>query len=169
MASSVCKSLWCLISTMTQRGESSHLFSLTCSVVLWAGRNPTNKYHLYVCGVLTVPQPHWACPGSRPVYPPCPHYSGSRLLTWEPSEAGPGLHAPPRSKLLRFRHSGSSQRCRLSWACVLCPSQIRAAQVMRCLARAIAETYRLPAARLCRCAPAHLLRQMLTIQTPKKF
>ena len=47
----------------------------------------------------------------------------SRLLRWEPSEAGLGLHAPPRSKPRRLRHSGSPQRCRLSWACVLCPSQ----------------------------------------------
>ena len=52
------------------------------------------------------------------------HCSGSRLLHWEPSEAGSGLHAPPRSKPLRLRHSGSPQRCRLGWACVLCPSQV---------------------------------------------
>ena len=31
-------------------------------------------------------------------------------LCWGLSEAGPGLHAPPRSKPLRFRHSGSPQR-----------------------------------------------------------
>ena len=72
------------------------------------------------------------------------HSSRSRLLFWEPSEAGPGLHAPPRSKPLRFRHSGSPQRRRLHWACVLCPSQVRAAQVMRCLASTITERYRLP-------------------------
>ena len=95
-------------------------------------------------GVCSVPQPHWACPCSRRMYPPCPHCSGSRLLHREPSEAGPGLHAPPRSKPLRFRHWGSPQRRRLSWACVLCPSQVRAAQVMRCLASAVAATYRLP-------------------------
>ena len=41
------------------------------------------------------------------------HSSGSRLLRCEPSEASPGLHAPPQSKLLRLRHSGSPQRCRL--------------------------------------------------------
>ena len=52
-----------------------------------------------------------------------------------------GLHAPPRSKPLRFRHSGSPQRCRLGWACVLCPSQVRAAQVMRCLVSVVAATY----------------------------
>ena len=65
--------------------------------------------------------------------------------------AGPGLLAPPRSKPLRFRHSGSPQRRILGWACVLCPSQVRAAQVMRCLASVIAVTYRLPAAQLSRC------------------
>ena len=63
----------------------------------------------------------------------------------------------------------SSEAQTLGWACVLCPSQNRAAQVMRCLVCAIAATYHLPAARLSRCAPAHLLRQMLTVQTPKKF
>ena len=38
----------------------------------------------------------------------------------ELSEAGPGLHALPRSTLLRFRFLGTPQRHRLSWACVLC-------------------------------------------------
>ena len=83
--------------------------------------------------------------------PPCPRCSGSRLLRWESSEAGPGLPALPRSKPLRFRHSDSPQRRRLGWACVLCPSQVQAAQVMRCLVSAIAATYRLPAAQLSRC------------------
>ena len=35
--------------------------------------------------------------------------------------AGPGLHALPRSKPLRFRFSGTPQRHRLSWACVFVP------------------------------------------------
>ena len=30
------------------------------------------------------------------------HSSGSRLLRWEPSEAGPRMHAPPQSKPLRL-------------------------------------------------------------------
>ena len=51
--------------------------------------------------------------------------------------AGPGLHALPRSKPLRFRFSGTPQRCRFCWACVLCPSPVRAAQVTRCLASAL--------------------------------
>ena len=37
------------------------------------------------------------------------HRSGSKLLCQEPSEASPGLHAPPRSKPLRLRHSGSPE------------------------------------------------------------
>ena len=113
----------------------AHLFSRA----VW--REGCCKQHWHV---LTVSQPHWACPCSQHVCPPCPHCSGSRLLCQEPSEAGPGLHAPPRSKPLRFRHSGSPQRRRLGWACVLCPSQVQAAQVTRCLASAVAVTYCLP-------------------------
>ena len=55
----------------------------------------------------------------------------------ELSKVGTGLGAHPRSKLLRFRFSGTPQRYRLGWACVLCPSQVRAAQVTRCLASAV--------------------------------
>ena len=51
----------------------------------------------------------------------------------ELSEAGPGLCALPRSKPLRFKFLGIPQRHRLGWACVLCPSQVRAAQMPRCL------------------------------------
>ena len=80
---------------------------------------------------------------------PCLHCLGSRLLCWELSEAGPGLYAPPRSKPFRFRHSGSPQRHRLRWACVLCPSQVQAAQVTRCLVSTVAATYCLP-------SPCHL-------------
>ena len=60
----------------------------------------------------------------------------------ELSKAGPGLCALPRSKLLRFMFSGTPQRHILGWACVLCPSLVRA--VMRCLASTVAVTYHLP-------------------------
>ena len=49
------------------------------------------------------------------------------------------------------RSGSGTQRRRLSWACVLCSSQVLAAQVMRCLASTVAATYPLPAARLSRC------------------
>ena len=75
LASSVCKSLQCLISTLTQGGKGGLLFRLTCSVVLWGGRKNANKYCWRVWGVLAVYGPHWVCPSSqRPVL------SGSTLL-----------------------------------------------------------------------------------------
>ena len=82
---------------------------LTCSVMLWGGRNTANKYHWHVWGVLTVSPPHWVCPPSRLVCIPSLHCSGFRLLCWELSEVGPGLYALPRSKSLRFRFSGITQ------------------------------------------------------------
>ena len=110
-------------------------FRLPCSVVLWGGRNTASKC---LRGVIVVSQPHWVCPRSRCVCFPSLHCSGSSLLCRELSEAGPGLHALPRSKPLRFRFSGTRQRPRLGWASVLCPSQVRAAQVTRCLVSAVA-------------------------------
>ena len=67
----------------------------------------------------------------------------------ELSGAGPKWRALPRSTPLRFRFSGTPQRGRLCWACVLCPSQVRVAQATRCLARALSSgavrpSYRLP-------------------------
>ena len=57
LASSVCKSLQCQISTLTERGEGGHLFRLTCSVVLWGGRDTASKYHWCVLRVLTLGLP----------------------------------------------------------------------------------------------------------------
>ena len=139
MASSVCWSLQCLISALTQGGCGGHFFRLACSVVLSGGRNTANKYHWHLWGVLPVSPPHWVCPHSRRVCFPSPHCSGSRLLCRGLSEAGPGLSALPRSKPSRFRFSGTPQRRRVEWACVLCPSPVRAAQVTRCLASMVAE------------------------------
>ena len=112
--------------------------------MLWGGRNTANKYHWRMRGMLAMSGPHWVCPThgvcAFPVYTAqAPGCSAGEL-----SKAGPGLCALPSSKLLRFRFLGSPQRHRLSWACVLCPSQVQAAQVTRCLVSAVAATYRLP-------------------------
>ena len=144
LASSVCKSLQCLISTLTQGSKGGHLFRLTCSVVLWGGRNTANKYHWHVWECLPCPGQTGFAPAQGvcafPVYTAqAPGCSAGEL-----SKAGPGLHALPRSKPLRFRFSGTPQRHRLGWACVLCPSQVRAVQVIRCLASAVTVTYCLP-------------------------
>ena len=66
----------------------------------------------------------------------------------ELSNVGPGLCAVPRSKPLSFRFSGTSQRHRLIWVCVLCPSQVQAAQEIMCLETALSQvcgaSYHLP-------------------------
>ena len=89
LASSVCKSLWCLISTMTQRGESSHLFSLTCSVVLWGGRDTANKYHC-VCWECLQCMYHtgFATVQGNTCFPDL-HCSGSRVLCKGTVPSGP--------------------------------------------------------------------------------
>ena len=84
-----------------------------------------SKPHWCVWGAPAVSGPPWA-PSSRRVCFPRLHCSGSSLLCRELSKVGPGLCALPRCKLFRF--SGAPQRRRLGWACVLCPSQVRAAQ-----------------------------------------
>ena len=76
--------------------------------------------------------------GFAPVYGMCAFlvYTAQALgyFAWELSKADPGLCALPRSKQPRFRFSGTPQRHRLSWVCVLCPSLVRAAQATRCWA-----------------------------------
>ena len=66
----------------------------------------------------------------------------------ELSKAGPAFHALPWSELLRFRFSGTPQRHRLGWACILCPSQVRGAQATRCLVSTLSQvgsaSYHLP-------------------------
>ena len=59
------------------------MFRLTCSVVLWGGRNTANKYHWRGWGVLAVSQPDWVCPRSRRAYFPSLHCLGFRLLCGE--------------------------------------------------------------------------------------
>ena len=144
LASAVCKSLQCLISTLTQGGEGGHLFRLTCSVVLWGGRNTANKYHWRVWGVLAVSGPHWVChPPTRPAHSVCAFWVYTAQVpgcsAGELSKVGPGLCALPRSKPLRCRFSGTPQRHRLGWACVSCPFQVGAAQVTRCLANTLSQ------------------------------
>ena len=53
------------------------------------------------------------------------------------SKAGPVFRALPKSKALRF--SDSPQGHRLDWMCVLCLSQVRVAQVARCLMNALSQ------------------------------
>ena len=138
LASSVCWSLQCLnFRPDTRRAVVVTFFSLTCSVVLWGGRNTANKYH-------------WRVWGATLGLPPLKAFvlSQTTLLRLQVAlqGAGPGLHELPRSKPFRF--SGTPQRHRLGWACILCPSRVQAAQATRCLASALSQfgggSYHLP-------------------------
>ena len=93
--------------------------------------------------------------GSAPVHGACslPAHTAQAL------GCSTGNHPWPALGCLHFQVQAaqvqalgwSSEAQPLGWTCVLCPSQIRAAQVMRCLAGANAATYRLPATRLSGC------------------
>ena len=150
MASFVCKSLQCLISALTQGGKDGHL--LASLVQLFCGEGGTLQTNITgMCGECLqclghtgFGPAHGVC--AFPVYTaPAPGCSAGEL-----SKASPGLRALPRSKLLRVRFLGTPQRHRLGWACILCPTQVRAAQVTRRLASALSQvcgaSYHLPGA-----------------------
>ena len=129
---------------MTQGGGGGHFLRLTCQV--FCGERRTLKTNITgMCGECSQCLGHT---GFAPTHGVCafPVYTAQApgCSAGELSEAGPGLCARPRSKPLRFKFLGIPQRHRLGWACVLCPSQVRAAQVTRCLAIMVAVTYRLP-------------------------
>ena len=151
--------------------DTVFFFRLTCSVMLRGGREGCCKQITLACAhttsaTLGLPPVHGAC--SLPAHAAqalgCSAANHPRpalgcLYFPDPSRSGSGTRVVLR---------GADSRLDLRFVPFPDP-QIRAAQVMRCLACAIAATYRLPAALLSSCAPAHLLRQMLTVQTPKKF
>ena len=80
---------------------------------------------------LGLPQPKAAC-ASR-VY--TAHAPGGFVGAL--SQVDPVPHALPKSKPLRF--SGTLQGHRPNWACILCLSQVRAAQATRCLVSALSQ------------------------------
>ena len=87
LASSVCKSLQGLILPLTQGGEGGHLFRLTCSVVLWGGRNTTNITGM--CGVCLQCMDHtWVCCSWCVCFPGL-YCSGFRLLCRGTVQSGP--------------------------------------------------------------------------------
>ena len=123
---SVCWSLQCLISALTQAGGGGLLFRFACSVVLWGGRGAADKCHWCVWGALPVFRPHWVCP-LLTVHVLSP----STLLRLQAAlqGAGPELHAVPV-----FWYSTKAQ----TWL-GLCsmPSPARAAQAARSLTGAL--------------------------------
>ena len=142
----------------------SYLGSLVQSCCGEGGTWQTNVTS--VCGECSLCLSHTGLP---PTHGVCalPVYTSQALgcSAGELSEVGPGLHALPRSKPLMFRFVGTPQRCILSWAFVLCPSQVRAVQATRCLVSAVSPrwgicliTSPVPAAGFSGCLQVHLLR-----------
>ena len=133
-------------------------FRLTSSVVLWGGGMlQTNS--TVVC---TVSQPCLTCPFSRRT-----SRSGSTMLSWEPSGAGPRLCALPRSKPLRFG-AQVALRHRFGWDCALCPSQVPAAQEFGERDHCNLSPF-LPLLLSFLGGPlVHPMRQMVTVQHPQK-
>ena len=168
LASSVCmQSLQCLISALTQGGGGRHFFRLTCSVVLWGGRDAANKYHWRV---FAVSWPHWVWPCSWCVCFPSLYCSGSRLLCRELSEASLGcMHFPGLS------HSGSGTQVVLRGAdsvglafCALPRPSSPGDQVFGKHSHCdLLPPPALPLGFLS-VQPVHLLRWMSTVQNPKK-
>ena len=136
LASSVCRSLWCLISALTQWVKAvTYLGSLVQLGCGEGGTLQTNSAGM--CGERSQCMDHTGfVPGHSSMCFPSLHCSGFSVLCRALSKVGPAFRALPRSKSLRSRFLGSPQGHRLDWACVLCPSQVQAAQVTRCLARA---------------------------------
>ena len=114
-------------------GGGGLLFGFAFSVVLWGERGAADKHHWPVWGALAVFRPHWVCPAHGLCA--CPS-TLLRLQVALQGVAGPDLCALPRPKPLRFQFSGTPQRCRLGWACVLCLPH-RATQATRSLTRAL--------------------------------
>ena len=96
LASSVCRSLQCLISALRGGGEGGHLFRLTCSVVLCCG----GALHTNVAGVCGERSqctygPHGVCPSSRCVLPGL-RCSGSRVPCRGAIRSGVSVSCPSR-------------------------------------------------------------------------
>ena len=79
---SVCWSLQCLISALTQMGRGSLLFRFACSVVLRGGRGTADKYPWPVWGALAVFWPQWVfpCSGVCAQTPGCSIWSGPCIV-----------------------------------------------------------------------------------------
>ena len=116
---SVCRSLQCLISALTQVGGGGLLFRFACSAVLRGGRGTADKCHWHMQGALAGFQPHWASLAQECVLSP------STLLRLPAAlyGAGPAVRAVPVF--------GYSTEARTRLGLRLLPSPTGAAQAAR--------------------------------------
>ena len=101
--------------------------------------------------------------GSAPAHGACnlPAHTAWALGCSAGNNQRPALGWAPRSKPLRFRHSGSPQRRRLGWACVLCSSQVEQLRRWGAWRAPMLRLIASPPLSYLGVKPAHLLRQLL--------
>ena len=156
---SVCWSLQCLISVLTWWGGGGHFFFFFQAhlVSLTVGREGCCKQITLSC----------ACSVSAPLGLPLLTVNTTQALCCSTGNClRPALgcmHLPGLSHSGSL--SGSPQRCRFGWACVLCPSQDRVAQVFGERGRCDLSPF--PAAQFLGVPLAPLVRRTVTVQDPK--
>ena len=123
---SVCRSLQCPISALTQAGRGGLLFRFACSVLLLGGRGAADKCHWRVWGALSVFRPHWVCARSNGCV-----LSWSTLLRLPAALYGVG---PALRVVLVF---GYSTRAQTRLGLCFVPSPARAAQAAGSLRSAL--------------------------------
>ena len=139
LASSVCSSLQCLIYALTQGVKG--VTYLSSFVQLCCGEGGILQTNITgLCGESSkclghtgFASAHSLC-AFRVYTVQAPGCSAGVL-----SKAGPAFCALPRSELLRYRFLGTPEGHRLCWTCVLCSSQVRAAQLTRCLVSTLSQ------------------------------
>ena len=113
---SICRSLQCLISTLTQWAE---VVSSLGSVVQWCcGEGGAVQTTITgMCGEYSQCSNHT---GFAPAHGVCAFPVYTAQVQSALQRVCPELRSLPRPKPLRFRFLGTAQRPRLGWACGLC-------------------------------------------------
>ena len=121
LASSVCKTRQYLSSTL-HKGAKVVIYLGSLVQLCCREGGPLQTNITIICGECSECLGHtgfvplMACVLSWSSLLKAPGCSGRELIM-----VGPGLCALSRTKPLRFRFSGTPQRHRLNWACILCP------------------------------------------------
>ena len=98
----------------------------------------------------------------------CAHCSGSTLLHWEPSKAGPRMHAPPQSKPLRFGAQVALRGADSVGTAFCALPKVRVAQVFGEHSRCDLSPFPSLLLSFLGVLLAPLVRQMMTLQNPQK-
>ena len=163
LTSSVCWSLQCLISVLTQGGRCWTLFFFLahCSVALWGGRDTADKYYWRV---FVVSHPRWACA--------CLRRTPLRLYVAPPGNClRPALgfmHLPGLSRSGSVLRKPSEVQIWLGLRFVPFPGQVRVAQECGERGRCDLSPFLSLLLSFLGGPLAPLVRQMVTVQHPQQ-